>query len=88
MIVGNPLDRAEERRLHQHLHVLLEHGGPTSVACEVSALSMPDIGAVAALARLQLTARRLGSSILLRHASVELLELLAFVGLANVLPTG
>ena len=38
------------------------------------------------LARLQLAARRLGRRIILRHASFELQELLAFAGLSDVLP--
>jgi hypothetical protein len=41
----------------------------------------PDLATVEALARVELTARRLGSGICLRGASVELLELLALCGL-------
>ena len=41
----------------------------------------PDVSLVDELARLQLAARRLGCSIRLRHASVELSELLDLVGL-------
>jgi hypothetical protein len=41
---------------------------------------------VDALARLQLAARRRGCVIRLRHASPELLELVDFMGLADVLP--
>ena len=41
---------------------------------------------VNALARLALTARRLGRRVRLRHASPELTELLAYVGLAEVIP--
>jgi len=40
---------------------------------------------VDALARLQLAAVRLGLFIVLRNASPELLELIAFMGLADVL---
>jgi hypothetical protein len=41
---------------------------------------------VDALARLQLGARRHGCQVRLRNASTELLELVAFMGLENVLP--
>jgi hypothetical protein len=41
---------------------------------------------VEALARLQLVARRIGCQVRLRGASGELLELVAFMGLSDVLP--
>jgi ABC-type transporter Mla MlaB component len=44
----------------------------------------PDLSVVDELARWQLTARRLGCSIQLRGACVELLELLELVGLGDV----
>ena len=45
----------------------------------------PDAVTVDALARLQLAARRLSCRLLLRNASPELLELVTFMGLADVL---
>ena len=45
----------------------------------------PDAVTVDALARLQLAARRLSCRLLLRNASPELVELVAFMGLADVL---
>ena len=56
------------------------------VVCDVSGLRA-DIVTVDALARLQLTARRLGRRIELR-GTPELARLLAFVGLADVLGLG
>jgi ABC-type transporter Mla MlaB component len=53
--------------------------------CDVSALTDPDVGTIGALARLQLAARQLGFELRLRHASSELRELLAFVGLSETL---
>jgi hypothetical protein len=44
-----------------------------------------DLGAVNALARLQLQARREGCTVWLRHACPDLIALVAFVGLADVL---
>ncbi|HEX9416270.1 MAG TPA: hypothetical protein VF895_06140 [Gaiellaceae bacterium] len=54
------------------------------IVCDVQALS-PDLVAVDALARLQLSVRRLGQEIRLRHASAELRDLLNLVGLRDVL---
>ena len=45
----------------------------------------PDALTIDALARLQLSSRRVGLEVRLRHASNELQELLAFVGLDEVL---
>ena len=47
-----------------------------------------DLGAVNALARLQLHARREGCTVWLRHACPDLVALLGFVGLAEVLQVG
>ena len=44
---------------------------------------LPDAVTVDALARLQLAARRLSCRLVLRNASPELLELVAFMGLAT-----
>jgi hypothetical protein len=58
---------------------------PSRLVCDASELRDPDVGTVADLARLQLAARRLDLEVVLRNASVELFELVAFVGLADVL---
>ena len=54
---------------------------------DVSAMVNPDMSDVDALAGLQLLARRLGSSIVLDHAGDDLVELIEFSGLGEVLPT-
>jgi anti-anti-sigma regulatory factor len=56
------------------------------IDCDVSALTDADELALEALVRLQLTARRLGRSIRLCNASTQLVDLLALVGLTDVLP--
>ena len=56
------------------------------VPCDVSG-AKPDAVTVNALARLQLAASRHGCQICLRDASDELLQLIAFMGLADVLPS-
>ena len=57
---------------------------PSTFVCDVGVLAA-DARTVDALARLQLAARRYGADLRLRHASGELRELLAFMGLADVL---
>ncbi|MDP9334313.1 MAG: STAS domain-containing protein [Actinomycetota bacterium] len=58
------------------------------LACDVSQISEPDERALEALARLQLTARRLGVSIRLHNAGAALVDLVALVGLSDVLVCG
>jgi anti-anti-sigma regulatory factor len=59
--------------------------GATSVVCDVGAVVSPDARVVDVLARLQLSARRLGCDLRLQRESAELQELLGFMGLAGVL---
>ena len=72
--------------LCERLGVLLGFSDANDVVCDVGGLVDPDAVTVDALARLQLTARRLGRHIRLRHASYALRELLALVGLCDVVP--
>jgi hypothetical protein len=58
---------------------------PCPIVCDVSGLAATAC-TIDLLARLQLTARRCGHQIQLRHASADLLRLVAFAGLAEVLP--
>jgi hypothetical protein len=61
---------------------------PTApIVVDVGALA-PDVVTIDVLARLQLAARRLGRRVQLRNVSDELQELVAFVGLADVLLGG
>ncbi len=59
--------------------------GATAAVCDVSGIITTDMGVVDALARLQLSARRLGCDLTLWRESVELARLLEFVGLAEAL---
>lgn len=54
------------------------------LVCDVDGVP-PDAVAVHVLARLQLAARRHRCRLVLRNASPELLDLVAFMGLENVL---
>ncbi|WP_262006989.1 STAS domain-containing protein [Streptomyces sp. FIT100] len=53
------------------------------VICDAGRLMVADLTAVNAIARLRLTARRLGRCLLLRNAAPELLALLDLVGLGE-----
>jgi hypothetical protein len=57
---------------------------PTTILLDVSAFT-PDLVTVDALAHLQLAARRVGRALRLRNASKELIELITFCGLSEVL---
>lgn len=59
---------------------------PPPIDCDVSALTHADELALEELTRLQLAAQRMGTSIRLRNASAELVDLLALFGLSDVLP--
>ena len=83
LVLGDALDPAEALALARHLPGGVGLG---LVICDVRDVVHPDAGTVDTLARLQLAARRGGGEIRLRNASRRLLELLALVGLAEVLP--
>jgi hypothetical protein len=67
------------------LALLIDASSAEIVVCDVGAV-VADLVAVEALARLQLTARRLGCELRLRAASPALADLIAFCGLREVLP--
>ena len=56
------------------------------IDCDVSGITEPDAVTLEALARLQLIAQRLGTSIRLANASPQLVDLLTLAGLTDVLP--
>jgi ABC-type transporter Mla MlaB component len=65
---------------------LLDAPGLQTLICDVRGLDRADATAVDGLARMQLTALRCGRRITLDRPSGELLDLIAFVGLSEVLP--
>ncbi len=83
--IGGPIARADLPGLCERVCALLEQSGADVALCDVSGVD-PDAVTVDALARLQLAARRHCCQVRLRHASSELLELVAFLGLRDVLP--
>jgi hypothetical protein len=86
-VIAGPLAAGEAAELCERLRVVLTSSDAAVVVCDVGGLPA-DIVTVEALARLQLTARRLERRIELRGGTPELAQLLAFVGLADVLGLG
>jgi ABC-type transporter Mla MlaB component len=83
--VRGPIARDDLPGLSDRVCALLAATGPGTVRCDVHGVE-PDAITVDALARLQLAARRHGCQVRLCNASDELLHLVAFMGLADVLP--
>jgi anti-anti-sigma regulatory factor len=83
---GGRIDRAEIPGLCERARVLLADDAASQLVCDVGAIISPDAVTVDALARLQLTARRMGHVARISHASPELHELVAFMGLSGVVP--
>jgi hypothetical protein len=65
--------------------VVLAVGGTQVGSWPLPGSSQPDLAVVDTLARLALTARRLGAAVHLVNAGPELLDLIEFVGLDEVL---
>lgn len=82
--VEGPIARADLPGLCARVCGLLEKSGADIALCDVRGVE-PDAVTVDALARLQLAARRYGCRVRLRHASAELREIVAFMGLEDVL---
>jgi ABC-type transporter Mla MlaB component len=83
-----PITAADIPVLCARLTDLLTETDVHAVNCDASGLSHADVTSIDALARLQLTARRNGCALTLRHASGQLLDLLRLAGLSDVVPIG
>jgi ABC-type transporter Mla MlaB component len=83
--IGGPITRADLPGLCERVCALLESSGAPVVLCDVTGVR-PNAVTVDALARLQLAAQRHGCQVRLRHASDELVDLIGFMGLRDVLP--
>ena len=82
--VTGPIEPTDLPGLCERVCALFEANAGVVVICDVSGVE-PDAVTVDALARLQLAARRRGCRVRFRRASAELLELVAFMGLGDVL---
>lgn len=85
LAIRGPIARADLPGLTDRVCALLRECRGSVVLCDVRGLPS-DCVTIDALARLQLAARRHGCRVRLRRASDELLELVAFMGLKDVLP--
>ena len=83
--IRGPITRADLPGLWKRVRTLLAESGAGVALCDVRGLE-PDAVTVDALCRLQLAAQRNACKVRLCHASEELLQLVAFMGLADVLP--
>ena len=84
--IRGPIERADLPGLCERVCALLAASGAEVARCDVRGIQ-PDAVTVDALARLQLAARRHRCTVRLVHASRELLELVSFMALADVLPS-
>jgi ABC-type transporter Mla MlaB component len=85
LVMIGPVARDGIPALCERARRLLEGCEAGPVACDVGALAEPDAITIDALARLQLTARRLGYRVELRGTCEELEDLLRLTGLLEVL---
>ena len=83
--IRGPIARADLPGLCERVCALLERSDRGVVLCDVHGVTA-DAVTVDALARLQLAAQRRRCQVRLCGASSELLELVAFMGLRDVLP--
>ena len=83
--IWGPIARDDLPGLCDRVCALLREGAADVARCDVGGVDV-DAVTVDALARLQLAARRHGCRVQLRNASAELLELVDFMGLRDVLP--
>ena len=82
--IWGPIGRDDLPGLCDRVCSLLERSAAAAALCDVRGVE-PDAVTVDALARLQLGARRHGCTVTLRNATAELRELVAFMGLSDVL---
>lgn len=83
--IRGPIEPSDLAGVCARVCTLLSRRSAEVAFCDVAGVE-PDAVTVDALARLQLAARRTGCTVRLRHASGDLLELVAFMGLEDVLP--
>ena len=83
--IRGPVERTDLPGLCERVCSLLEVSGADVAVCDVHGVE-PDAVTADALAHLQLAAVRRGCQVRLRNASTDLLDLLLFMGLRDVLP--
>lgn len=84
LVFSGRIGRADIKKICERARPILVGGDDGLIICDVSAVVEPDAVTIDALARLQLTARRLGHEVVIRYASHQLVQLLEFTGLRGV----
>jgi ABC-type transporter Mla MlaB component len=87
MVISGAIADGDVVGLCRQVVRLLDGLGVQTLVCDVHALDPADATAVNGLARMQLTALRRGHSIRLDRPPSELRDLIALVGLSDVLPS-
>ena len=82
--ITGPIERADLPGLCDRVCALLGASGAELALCDVRDVEV-DAVTIDALARLQLAARKYGCRVVLRGACAELRDLVAFMGLSDVL---
>ena len=83
--IHGPIERGDLPGLSARVCALLERTRPQVAFCELDGVRADAVTADA-LARLQLAAHRSGCQVRLRNPPADVLALLAFMGLSEVLP--
>lgn len=86
LVISGRIARAHVDPLCEQVCAWLKDCTADRIVCDVRDIVDPGVAALDALARLQLAARRSGREIRLRHAAVELRELLVLTGLSDAVP--
>jgi ABC-type transporter Mla MlaB component len=85
VIVDAPIRESAVPSLCRRVSAALATSDSRRVDCDVGAVTEADVGALEALARMQLAARRLGGNVRFQRVSDDMMRLLALVGLDEVL---
>ncbi len=83
-----PISDADVRWLCERVRFLIETNAAELVVCDVGGVLDADAGTIEALARMQLTAKRLGRRVVVRDVRGEVRDLIGLAGLLDVLPCG
>lgn len=84
MVIEGPIAPVDIAGLCEQARAVFEEREAHVMLCELGDRVAADAVAVDALARLQLTVRRLGGEVLLRNAREELLDLIVLMGLEEI----
>jgi ABC-type transporter Mla MlaB component len=88
LAIGGPIARADIPALCERVEALLESNSAGVVVCDVGDVVEPDAVTVDTLARLALATQRRGRQLRLRNTCPDLLDLLALMGLVDVVGAG